>query len=491
MSADFKDRTSAELTQRYFMAALTVIREQLAIHVRGPDSGEPDGDRPGVLVAQREVERYRRALTHPAPIDMLCAVFGLGAFERDIILLCAGAELDRDIADACDAIHGTATPTLGLALTVLPGAVWGPLAPGAPLRQWRIIEVSPGARLLDRTLHLDESILHFLLGLRAMDQRLLGLFAPVRVTPSLVTSQIVVAENVAQLWSSKNSSLPIVALCGAMPLTLRAVAQLACEYGRLDLYSISAADLPDTAAEQIIAASLWERHAALTVSALLIELVGDNDSARSKAMAFVRRIQGPLLLSTAEPLPIYDRTVVRIDVPRPQQSEQRALWLKHLGEQAAEFTDVLDAVTAQFCLDGSAVAAVAAGLRARPSSAEDGDPSNGTPRTRLWRACRAQTRPRMDELAQHIEPRATFDDLIVGERQESLLREIAVHVRQRVCVYRDWGFARSSARGLGVSALFAGPSGTGKTTAAEVLAGELDLDLYRIDLSAMVRKYIG
>jgi SpoVK/Ycf46/Vps4 family AAA+-type ATPase len=71
------------------------------------------------------------------------------------------------------------------------------------------------------------------------------------------------------------------------------------------------------------------------------------------------------------------------------------------------------------------------------------------------------------------------------------LRTIAAHVRQRARVYEEWGFAARSDRGLGIGALFAGGSGTGKTMAAEVLANELRLDLYRIDFSALVSKYIG
>jgi SpoVK/Ycf46/Vps4 family AAA+-type ATPase len=71
------------------------------------------------------------------------------------------------------------------------------------------------------------------------------------------------------------------------------------------------------------------------------------------------------------------------------------------------------------------------------------------------------------------------------------LRQLAAHLRQRVRVYRDWGFGDRASRGLGVSALFSGESGTGKTLAAEVLASALDLDLYRIDLSSVVSKYIG
>ena len=110
---------------------------------------------------------------------------------------------------------------------------------------------------------------------------------------------------------------------------------------------------------------------------------------------------------------------------------------------------------------------------------------------RLWEICCARTRPRLDELAQRLRPVAAWDDLVLPEEQRRVLREITAQVRQRFKVYETWGFAAKGARGLGLSALFAGPSGTGKTMAAEALAAELHLDLYRIDLSAVVSKYIG
>jgi SpoVK/Ycf46/Vps4 family AAA+-type ATPase len=81
--------------------------------------------------------------------------------------------------------------------------------------------------------------------------------------------------------------------------------------------------------------------------------------------------------------------------------------------------------------------------------------------------------------------------LVLPEQQKSILRDISTHVRQRTKVYQDWGFGSKGGRGLGISALFSGVSGTGKTMAAEVIAKELRLDLYRIDLSAVVSKYIG
>src|SRR5205085_2892942 len=93
--------------------------------------------------------------------------------------------------------------------------------------------------------------------------------------------------------------------------------------------------------------------------------------------------------------------------------------------------------------------------------------------------------------AQRIEPAATWDHLVLPAAQVAMLRQLAAQLRHRGTVYETWGFAERTTRGLGITALFAGASGTGKTMAAEVLAADLRLDLYRIDLSQVVSKYIG
>ena len=122
----------------------------------------------------------------------------------------------------------------------------------------------------------------------------------------------------------------------------------------------------------------------------------------------------------------------------------------------------------------------------------DAAPGDGDLGAMAWTACRARARPRMDDLAERLHGARDWDDLVLPPAQARALRAIAAQVRQRAQVYEDWGFgARLGERGLGVSALFAGPSGSGKTLAAEVLGGALDLDVYRIDLSAVVSKYIG
>ena len=110
---------------------------------------------------------------------------------------------------------------------------------------------------------------------------------------------------------------------------------------------------------------------------------------------------------------------------------------------------------------------------------------------RVWESCLIRTRPRLDRLAQRLDAKATWDDLVLARGAQGLAAPDRRQVGQRGKVYDDWGFRRKMNRGLGISALFAGESGTGKTMAAEVIANELRLDLYRIDLSAVVSKYIG
>jgi SpoVK/Ycf46/Vps4 family AAA+-type ATPase len=113
------------------------------------------------------------------------------------------------------------------------------------------------------------------------------------------------------------------------------------------------------------------------------------------------------------------------------------------------------------------------------------------PNAVLWDACRHALRPKLDNLAQRVDVRAHWDDLVLPEEQTGLLRQIVDQVAHRTKIYDEWGFGARSSRGLGISALFSGASGTGKTLAAEVIAASLALDLYRIDLSGVVSKFIG
>ena len=137
----------------------------------------------------------------------------------------------------------------------------------------------------------------------------------------------------------------------------------------------------------------------------------------------------------------------------------------------------MEEIAQHFRLSAAAVNAVARELAATATASKDAA-------TTLKRLCRERSRVRLEGLAERIDPAATWDDLVLPPAHAELLREIVRHVRHRAQVYERWGFGARTTRGLGVTALFAGQSGTGKTLAAEVLARELGLDLYRIDLAA-------
>jgi SpoVK/Ycf46/Vps4 family AAA+-type ATPase len=180
------------------------------------------------------------------------------------------------------------------------------------------------------------------------------------------------------------------------------------------------------------------------------------------------------------------RAAARTRTVRPARPRRRPLRRRRAAARRA--ADALDRSARRACGGELGAQRIAAACtQALSVEAAGGEPLADA----LWDACRAQARTRLDELAQRIETTASWDDLVLPEPEREILAEIGAHVRRRTMVYETWGFAAKGTRGLGISALFVGASGTGKTTAAEVLARELRLDLYRIDLSQVVSKYIG
>ncbi|HEV2962505.1 MAG TPA: ATP-binding protein [Candidatus Angelobacter sp.] len=490
-----------ENNQRYLSAALAELRALLEQHAR-----KQPGERPQ---AAYEEHAERLAKVRPASglseddvaehepssaLEMLSKTFGLSSFESSIVLLCAGTELDSSFAGLCAAAQGEPArpyPTFSLSLAALPAPHWSALNPAAPLRRWRLIEVvnQSGAPLTASPLRIDERILHFLTGIQHLDERLTGLLTRVQVTEDLVPSHELLSRSIVTSWQGAQHSLPVIHLCGPDEASKRSIAGMACNEAGFQLYALSADHIPNNALELEGLLRLWEREAVLTSSALYIE-TETVDATDGKAVAQVarllERIQGPVLLSTRDRWrPLRRRTKI-IEVRKPTSEEQQEVWRKFLGEAAAFVNGQVGHLVAQFDLTVPAIrASVVEALEANHGSDDEGFASA------LWNAGRAQARVRLDDLAQRIEPVAQWDDLVLPADEKSMLREIASHVKHRATVYGAWGFGATSSRGLGINALFAGSSGTGKTMAAEVLANTLRLDLYRIDLSSVVSKYIG
>jgi hypothetical protein len=473
--------------QTYLVAELALIRVALARHAAAA-TGQPapDTDEAGLIAAR---DAARSAVTGVTSLEALSAGFALSSFETGVLLLAAGCELDAGFAAECARASGSPHPTFGLALAVFPGGHWSALSPDAPLRRWRLVELAPGQGLTSAGLRIDERILHYLAGVSHQDERLAGLASvePPPAAPLAPTHQRLV-NDAAEAWSRAASGwpLPAIQLHGEDAATLRGLAAaLAAALG----YTVSRmpADLlPADAGQRSALARLWEREALLNGHALLLDCdeIDPTDATRSAMVGHICEglLPGGLLLVTGrERRRLAGRPSLTVEAPRLPTAEQRQLWQQALGPVAGELNGHLDALASQFNLGPAAIAAAAAEAGV---TAATGFPA-------LWAACCRQARPQLDDLAQRIEPAATWDDLVLPALQMDTLHEIAGQVRQRAKVYEEWGFGRRGARGLGISALFAGPSGTGKTLAAEVLAGALGLDLYRVDLSQVVSKYIG
>jgi hypothetical protein len=473
-----------EANQHYLSDQLERVRRALEAHAGQADSPTP-ADEP---LMQHE---------QPAALDSLCALFGLDAFERDLLLLCAGVELEAVFAPLCAAAQGDAGrdyPTFGLALAALPGAHWSALSPAAPLRRWQLLRIEPARALTRSPLRIDERVLNYLLGVRHLDETLAGLLHPLALEADLVPSHDALAREIAATWAHAAASwrLPAIQLCGPQVESKRAIAAAACARLGLDLYLAPLASLPAAPAELDSLLQRWMREAALSECALLLdcEAAEGPDAQRESLLArVVEDCAGPLLVASRERCGPWTRPALTYNVERPSAPEQHSAWQAALGPDAARLDGALGRIVSQFDLTPTEITAAAQGALGR-LALEPGGPAEPVGEA-LWDLCRAQARPRLDDLAQRIQPAAGWDDLVLPAGQVALLREICIHVRQRARVYADWGFERKGRRGLGISALFAGLSGTGKTMAAEVLARELRLDLYRIDLSAVVSKYIG
>lgn len=473
--------------------------------LRGRSASEPISDRAASTAAlspkvndEQIAEAYAAmqaaAATDPPPAALILSQrLGLSRFELETLLLCAAMELDTRTAAACARAQDDPArpyPTFALALTLFDEPAWEVLSPERPLRYFRLIEINqPGAQPLTASpLRADERIVSYIKGLNYLDERLAPLLTPVEVPGvDLPPSQMRVVESILQHWKQAAAlgRLPVIQLTGVDSGSKQLIAGCVATRVGLDLLRLSADALPTQAADLETLARLWQREAALLPLALYLDAheLELAEAAGGHALALTHlldRLRGAVFLDTRESWPALE-TMATFEVGYTPADEQRLAWASILDEKAGAIPAL---VAGQFNFNVAMIQRIA-----QTALREDG--GNEKLVDRLWELCRVSTRPRLESLAQRLEPKATWDDIVLPGEATDLLRQIADQVRQRMVVYDEWGFRARMNRGLGISALFTGESGTGKTMAAEVLANELKLDLFRIDLSAVVSKYIG
>jgi hypothetical protein len=445
------------------------------------------------------------AVMDPPPALLILADrFGLSRFEREVLLLCAAMELDTGIASLCGLAQGGTNrpyPTFALALSLFEEPVWEALSPERPLRHWRLLEINqPGAQpLTTSALRADERIVNYLKGLNYVDDRLTPFLVPLSSLDNareLPKSQQDAAETIIRKLQVRNEThqLPIIQLPGNDSASKQLIASQAVSTLGLHLYRLPAEWLPANATELDTLARFISRESVLLPVAFYVD-AGEIDkpagetpetNRASVLNRFLTRINCLVFLDTHDVRTFSSAQTITLDVGKPTRAEQRAAWGQVLGETAGDSPAQL---AGQFNLGLAEIDRIAKAVTA--GFGETIVPDERTLHERLWDECLTVTRPRLDELAQRLDAKATWHDLVLPAQETNLLHQVAAQVSQRSKVYEEWGFSKKMNRGLGISALFAGDSGTGKTMAAEVIANELRLNLYRIDLSAVVSKYIG
>jgi len=480
--------TWQDTNERWLAAAVDAVRLRLDRQARRA-AGEADPPAAAVQLdaALAAMQAAEAAATPPAAI-VLVRRLGLSAFDLDTLMLCVAQELDTTIRARCAAAQADALrpyPTFALALAMGEQPAWDVLSPAAPLRHWRLVEISqPGAQpLTAAALRADERIVNYLKGLNDLDDRIAALLEPLaRVDErALPASQRTLAARIADELSAARAAaqpLPAVRMTGSDRSSKLDVAGAVAARLGAHAYRLAAEYLPAQGAELEHLARLWHRECLLLPLALVIDMRGAPEPAGGAVARFVARSGGIVLVdeATGRTVPLERALPVAIDRPAP--AEQREAWTALLGEPTAAAM-----LAAQFSLGLGEIREVAARARA------EGEASTRV--AALWDECRRGTRPAIESLAQPIDAKATFADIVLPPAETALLRRITEQVAARARVYDEWGFRERMNRGMGISALFAGESGTGKTMAAEVIANALALDLYRIDLSAVVSKYIG
>jgi vesicle-fusing ATPase len=422
------------------------------------------------------------ALPEPSdtPLDIIAALFDLTPAARNVLLLAAGPDFDSALAAKAGRLRGLPGPAradVGTALALAGDGGWAALCPAAPLRRWRLVDLAGAGPYLGRELVVDERVLHFLMGLGYVDTGIAGIVRPLRSHAESSPSETALARALAPAWSGP-APWPVLIAAGADQSALTVAAGAVIRRADLFPLVLDARRLPAEATALSDLATRIDRELALSGAALVVE---HSDTAAAR---LVDDLLGPVLLTGTDPVPPAVRGRLRVDHAAEGRAGRSTVWRQALGPRSEALGDGLARLSDQFALDRAAIEAAA-----RTAATDRPRPDRLLPA--LWAAARVQGRRRLDGLAERIDSRAVWDDLVLPAEQTSQLHDLADRVRQCWRVRADWGWESRGNRGLGTAALFTGASGTGKTLAAEVLAAELALDLYRIDLGQVVSKYIG
>jgi hypothetical protein len=454
------------------------------------------------------------AAGHDLPLVRLTAMFELSPVEAQLLLVALATEVDLRYQTLFAYAQNDVTksrPTVDLALTLVCSeideriAAQASLAPDAPLIRWELVKLIDEGQdrdppFLARSLKAPRRLYRFLLGDQHLDERLAPFTTLTRgvlqdegcISPAL-------RRRLADAVIGMRGRVFVFSFHGSDHSNQLAAAMAAAQALGAPLLTVDLEEALATSSDQQLPRQALALEAKLQGAALY---VSHCEALEAKGLSVRRFVQPlsrsltdsslPLMVGSTEPwhgegLP--DNTPVLIfEVPPPSYDARLRAWQSALGQDFDDQGLDLGALAGKFKLTtdqirASATSAIAAS-RADASS-------SGLTTEDLHAAARAHSNQGLRRLAKKVEPAYVWSDLVLPQQTLRQLAAICVSVRYATLVYSEWGFEQKMALGRGVHALFSGPSGTGKTMAAAVVAKELGLDMYSIDLSSVVSKYIG
>ncbi len=446
-------------------------------------------------------------------LPLLAQLFQLAPFDVDVLLICLAPELDLKYEKLYAYLQNDVTrkrPSVDLILTLLCRSLAEKLqarthlVSAAPLFKYQLITTVDDphhepSSLLARFLRLDDRILHYLLGIEMVDE-------PLRAFVRLITPDVVLEEwlqpaelkeNLLRCFQSRIAAAhnSLFLLQGPPGVGKKFTAQVLCQTTGQSILLVNLAQLLEQNSTKLLprlVREAWLCSAAIYFDqgeVLLTEEPGAV-GAREALLQTLADFSGVAFIGSAQLWSAGAHSLggacFKVAFPPPTYTLRRQLWQALSAQDGHRLSPTvdLDVLADRFNFTAGKIRNA---LREASQLALLHDPDGGEMTTAdLYQACRLQSSAKLGALARKITPCYTWQDIILPADRLAQLQELCGHVTYRQRVFESWGFNRRLVLGRGLSILFVGPSGTGKTMAAEIIAGELGLEIYKIDLSCVV-----
>jgi SpoVK/Ycf46/Vps4 family AAA+-type ATPase len=493
---------------------------------RNPGFGNTQG-----ILQEVQVDRLREVNVIRSEIDVrieeslkigkelrllkLSKLFGLDPFEIDVLLIGLAPELDLKYEKLYSYLQNDVTkkkPTVDLVLTLLFPTIEEKIkarayfSPSASLIKNHLIYLLEGEEnsflsLISSFIKIDERIINYLLGFDELDLKIRDFSYVIRpnrsfedlILPADFKSNLVNLVN----WYTENEFLLKLLFCGPPGSGKKTAAEAICKEEGINLLVVNSKVLLEGQSSEI--ADLVMREALLQNSALYLQdfyLLLEDKERKSSPELLIQALKifpGWIFLAGKESIKfdinLINSGFIPYSFPLPSYSARKQLWAYCLKDfRLAKEVD-MNALASKFRFSGNQIKDAARTAFSFAGEKNLSDPALSM--EDLYKGCKAQSNRNLSAFAKRVDPLYVWDDIVLPKDIKDHLMEIYRFVKYKGTVYADWGFDKKLSLGKGLNVLFSGPSGTGKTMAAEIIAKCTGLDLYKIDLSCVISKYIG